>query len=828
MLSRHAVGQPGQTDYLKVLEIRIMGFDVFISYASPDKLKADAACATLEANGIRCWIPPRDLLPGRDYSSAARQAIENAKGLLLVCSSAGELDDRLKSEVEAAIRHGIPIIPFRFAENPPGRQLGYFRDTPHWTDAVTPELEERLKRLPSQVRAVLRRDAPAEPARAAYRPRAKTYEATPVSPKPPKLRRRFALASFLLIAGLCGLLGAALAWHPWSSSNAAILSSVKPGAIPQPSSADTEPPEPPKTLQAITKSSSEIVLTWSPGGSHPILYRIERSRKPGEAYETLARESGDATEHGDDELDSNTTYYYRIAAVTSAGTSPYSAEVSAKTLPLPPASETRKTALPSAEANAVPGAPSKVQADQSTSGNELATASPTTAVATPVPTAAQAPSLAVIAEKTLFRIHGSATFCPKLVPAWAEAFLNKLQATQVERVELPPVLPERDHILVKGVLPGDTGPSAIEVVSINSTTGIERLGTGACDITVSGRKMAPEEVQFFRERNFGDMSSPDNEHVAGLDGIAIIVNRQNPIESITTEQLRRIFLGQIQDWDAVGGKPGKIKLIVCQPNAGSRDIFQNIVLQGAAFTPTALVPESGTDRDVSRAVAQDPAALSFVTLAEIGANNAIKVSDGKGPALRPSPFDIHTENYPLTRRFYIYAPSERLSGLAKEFVQFALSPDGQAIVDSQNFVGLNINPSTPKPAETKKTNVPSGYFELTQTSLPTGISIRFLSDSTTLDARAYEDVGRIKQVLQQPEFRDAQLVLVGFSDNVGYDEKNLMLSELRVKAVQDVLAREGLPLGSTLALGSAVPVASNDTPAGRDKNRRVEVWLTKK
>src|SRR4029077_12869737 len=135
-----------------------MALDVFISYAIADKLTADAACAALEAEGIRCWIAPRDVLPGMDYAEAIIEAIEKARGMLLIFSSNANRSNQVKREVERAVHHGIPIIPFRIEDVPPNRALEYFISAPHWLDALTPPLEQHLKHLASTIRMLLSRN----------------------------------------------------------------------------------------------------------------------------------------------------------------------------------------------------------------------------------------------------------------------------------------------------------------------------------------------------------------------------------------------------------------------------------------------------------------------------------------------------------------------------------------------------------------------------------------------------------------------------------------------------------------------------------------------
>jgi Tol biopolymer transport system component len=132
-----------------------VAFDVFISFSTPDKPAADAACATLEAVGIRCWIAPRDILPGTDYAESIIDAIESAKIFVLIFSGHANASRQIKLEVERAVSKGLPIIPLRIEDIMPSKTLEYFISTPHWLDAFTPPLEAHLKQLAASVQALL-------------------------------------------------------------------------------------------------------------------------------------------------------------------------------------------------------------------------------------------------------------------------------------------------------------------------------------------------------------------------------------------------------------------------------------------------------------------------------------------------------------------------------------------------------------------------------------------------------------------------------------------------------------------------------------------------
>jgi len=132
-----------------------MPYDVFVSYATPDKTVADAACAILESKGIRCWIAPRDILPGSDWSGAIIDALAECRALLLILSSKSNTSEQVKREVAQAVNDSRPIIPFRIEEVPLSKHMRYFIGTPHWMDALTEPLEHHLHALADNIHRLL-------------------------------------------------------------------------------------------------------------------------------------------------------------------------------------------------------------------------------------------------------------------------------------------------------------------------------------------------------------------------------------------------------------------------------------------------------------------------------------------------------------------------------------------------------------------------------------------------------------------------------------------------------------------------------------------------
>src|ERR1700736_6115733 len=139
-----------------------MAFDAFISYSSADKIAADAACAVLEASGVRCWIAPRDIRAGAEYCGAIIDAIDHWRVIVLVFSASPNESRQIRREIERAVAKGVPILPLRIEAVTPTQSMEYFLGAIHWLDGLTPPIEPHLERLVQSVKAMLNVDAGAQ------------------------------------------------------------------------------------------------------------------------------------------------------------------------------------------------------------------------------------------------------------------------------------------------------------------------------------------------------------------------------------------------------------------------------------------------------------------------------------------------------------------------------------------------------------------------------------------------------------------------------------------------------------------------------------------
>ena len=130
-------------------------YDVFISHSGPDKATADAVCAALEAERIRCWIAPRDITPGASWSESIVEALQHCRAVVLIFSGHANESPQIRNELVQAAHLGLPILPFRIEATTPAKSLAYFIDGVHWLDALTPPLEAHIGALVTTVRRLL-------------------------------------------------------------------------------------------------------------------------------------------------------------------------------------------------------------------------------------------------------------------------------------------------------------------------------------------------------------------------------------------------------------------------------------------------------------------------------------------------------------------------------------------------------------------------------------------------------------------------------------------------------------------------------------------------
>jgi phosphate transport system substrate-binding protein len=222
----------------------------------------------------------------------------------------------------------------------------------------------------------------------------------------------------------------------------------------------------------------------------------------------------------------------------------------------------------------------------------------------------------------------------------------------------------------------------IQVTGGGSGTGISALIGGTTDICQASRPIKDSEKEELKsKRNLDTVETP-----VALDALAIYVNKDNPITSLTLEQAGKIFKGEITDWKDVGGKPGRIVLYGRENSSGTYVYFKEHVLQNQDFPPAyQALPGTGAVVD---AVSKDKSAIAY---GGIGYATEIKTlsiaKDAAAQPVEPSMANVLNNTYPIRRQLFWYtagAPEGAMKGL----IDWVLSPEGQKIVTDQGFYPL--------------------------------------------------------------------------------------------------------------------------------------------
>jgi phosphate transport system substrate-binding protein len=232
--------------------------------------------------------------------------------------------------------------------------------------------------------------------------------------------------------------------------------------------------------------------------------------------------------------------------------------------------------------------------------------------------------------------------------------------------------------------------TSLSVTGGGSGTGIAALVNGTVDIANASRAMKSEEKQQAEANGIKPV-----EFVVSRDAIAVIVNPENPVRRLTLQQISDIYSGKINNWFEVGGDDRPIVRLSRETNSGTHVYFLETVLRlGDKTNPTLfstdtlLLPSS---EGIISEVRQNPNAIGYDGLGYVPADlksSVIAVArvDG-GPYVIPSIATVNDSSYPVARDLYMYTAGEP-AGAIKDYINWILSPEAQAIVADLGFVPI--------------------------------------------------------------------------------------------------------------------------------------------
>ena len=244
-------------------------------------------------------------------------------------------------------------------------------------------------------------------------------------------------------------------------------------------------------------------------------------------------------------------------------------------------------------------------------------------------------------------IKGSDTLGAKLVPTLAEEY--------------------------KAAHPG----VSFEIAAEGSTTGISAIIDSTAQIGMSSRRAKPTEMSAAQAK--GVTMKPT---VVAYDGIAVVMNANNPVAALTKRQVEQIFAGDITDWSAVGGSAGVISIYTRNTSSGTYSDFKALAMKNRDYASSSQ-KMAGNEQIVAE-VAKNPNGIGYCGLAYMS-EPGIKAASIGGAV--PSKESVLAKKYPYARPTFYYTNGEP-TGEAAKFVDFTLSDAGQKIVEKIGFVSI--------------------------------------------------------------------------------------------------------------------------------------------
>lgn len=205
-----------------------------------------------------------------------------------------------------------------------------------------------------------------------------------------------------------------------------------------------------------------------------------------------------------------------------------------------------------------------------------------------------------------------------------------------------------------------------------SSTGVKSAADGTVDIGAASRELKESEM------DLGLVV-----HVIARDGIAIVVHPDQTVSGLSREQVMQIFAGDITNWNQVGGADEEIHVVAREEGSGTRAAFEEMIMgtDGPVISARAILqPSNGS---IKTTVAGDPDAIGFISFGYIDSSVKALAIDGVEATVDNARNGI----YPVVRPL-LFLTKGQPAGLAKEFIDYCLGPEGQAIV-AEDYIPVN-------------------------------------------------------------------------------------------------------------------------------------------
>lgn len=433
----------------------------------------------------------------------------------------------------------------------------------------------------------------------------------------------------------------------------------------------------------------------------------------------------------------------------------------------------------------------------------------------------------------LLRVSGAGRIGNLLFPSLIEGFARS-SGYQVDREEGETVVYRLANV---------DGPFLeIRINSGTTDEGFRDLISGKADVVMAAREIRDAELDALANSDFGGRGNTVSSRVIALDALIPVTGSDQSALTISMTELAGVFSGEITDWGPLGGQEGApIHLYLPTDRSGFAQEFLKR-LTGSKAPNVSLFREDNTDV-LSELIAQDPHSLGILPTKALGRARSVGLVGECGLRSVPRVAAIKTEDYPLTFPLFLYLPNRPMAPVFNELFDWLRTAEAQLVVRRAGFVdqgpvpiGLEVQGerlANAILASGAETNLPElkNLVQDMYNAVRLSPTFRFEEGSSQLDVVSRTSLLNLAQGITDGRYSGKKLKFSGFSDGNGSADANKALSEARaLSVVNELLEMLGgeLPddvVFQTGAYGEVLPIGCDESPWGRQINRRVELWL---
>lgn len=388
----------------------------------------------------------------------------------------------------------------------------------------------------------------------------------------------------------------------------------------------------------------------------------------------------------------------------------------------------------------------------------------------------------------------------------------------------------------------NTNSGKVDVTLQPSEAAFSQLISNQVDLTITKVPVSAAVAEGVVAAGGTDLRDLSRERIIALDAVVPVVHPNNPVRSISLEELALIASGRISNWAELGGDDAPIQMLLPAEGSSLDVAFSELVLDPNRVRLRRTAERAESESQAAAVVAQNEAAITVTSLSDAGEAHVLPIRQTCGPLAYATDFAIKAEEYPLSRRVFAYTGDASQSATGAAFIDYLSSPEAQPLIKNAGYVDQTVVTEPISLQGTRMTsailsannNATLGLVQNFSRDLATAerlsTTFRFTSGSAQLDNKSLEDVQRMVTFLGGPEARNRDILIIGFTDDVGRFDLNERLALLRATSLRDALVSNvgGDALSGRMSVssyGPLAPVGCNESADGRESNRRVEIWL---